>query len=176
MLNEPALHDEAFWTRFFRRVGACCPHCRYNMQGSRSPICPECGRISTLAELRHAEDPSVESWYTSGAWAIMAACVLGLAPGLVALAFGLLGLLGMLDGAPTRVFGTESAALLMLGGFAVIVPPALAWAWKRGVRTIARWPLLLRWMIVALFVLLAVAGAMALLGTIAIAGLATRSL
>lgn len=170
MLQEPGTHDEAFWTRYFRRVGAICPHCRYAMQGCRAPICPECGRVSTLAELRLAEDPSVESWYTSGAWAIMAACVLGLAPGLVAIAFGVLAMFRMFEGSGSGALDREAAVLLVVGTMTVLGLPAVAWAWKRSVRTVARWPMLIRWVIVGLFVLMAMAAAMGLLGTIAIIG------
>lgn len=169
MVDEPSSHDEAFWGRYFRRGSAVCPHCRYNMHGNKTPVCPECGKISTLAELRHAEDPSVESWYTSGAWAIMAACLLGLVPGFIGLSLGVLTLSGMMPG--THALKADAAVLVVAGLFAVIVLPTSAWAWKRGVRTVSRWPMLLRWAIVGVFVLFAMIGAMALLASIALVGL-----
>lgn len=126
--------------------------------------------MSTLAELRLAEDPSVESWYTSGAWAIMAACVLGLAPGLVAIAFGVLAMFRMFEGSGSGALDREAAVLLIIGAITVLGLPVVAWGWKRGVRTVARWPLLIRWVIVGLFLLMAMGAAMGLLGTIAVIG------
>lgn len=168
MLDEPDMHDEAFWTRYLRRQSVVCPKCRYSLTGGRSPICPECAHIATLHELRLTEDPTIEQWYTSGAWALTSATVLGFIPGVVLAAFSI----GKLFDQSTFVATRSDAVFLLIASMLMlIVLPALAFAWRRYVLVIARLPAFLRWLIVGVCTAMAVAVGLGILAVLAVVGL-----
>lgn len=131
-------------------------------------MCPECGHVTSLAELRLQADPIEEQWHMSGAWALSAATILGLIPGVTLTALAATALAGHRTG----VLAGLSEPMVALGvGLAIAAGPyALLLLWRRGARRVHRLPEVVKWTLVFFASALALAGAMGTLATIALVG------
>jgi hypothetical protein len=167
MTATPSYHDERFWTRYLARRAAPCPNCRYDLRGGRSPACPECGHVASLHELRTQADPTEEQWHVSGAWALAAATLFGIVPGVTLVAMGTIRLFG------GKSFLPELRDAIMAIGIGLVLslgPAACLWLWRRGARRLHRWPELFKWLLVLLACAMALFCAMTAVGTIALLG------
>ena len=167
-MGNASFHDERFWTRYLARRAALCPACGYNLRGGRSPTCPECGRVTSLSELRQHADPTEEQWHMSGAWALSAAALFALIPGATLTILGAASLLGH---RMTAISTPNEATFAVLFGLALtMVPVTLLWLWRRWARRMHRWPEFFKWTLVFFSTALALFCAMCALGTIALMG------
>lgn len=184
-MPQPQTTDERYWSRYLARRDVTCPACGYSLRGGRSPVCAECGHVASLRELRLRQDPTGESWYLSGGWALAAACVMGCVPGLTFIVIGSLAALGIDGGARVQASLGASAArgswaqvgtgltAVGVGALVVGLPLVMTWVWPRAAVRLQGWHETLRWFLVTVFV--GAAAFNALLTLAVLAGLGLRA-